>query len=740
MKNEDLQQLEMLADPIQDFIVDRNTILFYKSGKSYEIIVRKDASLGLVVCEENKEKLADLPLLKYVKDRLIGFPTLAEQIVKHVEKKKKDQQINFVKSPLRIDNCDYEDSVDAIKKRFCEDLPPFSTGLIQLMAPAGQGKSVMLDEVSYDLAKNYSGENPLMLNIDLLGRYVGSIEDAIAGALNNVYYFPMSQREIVYAIRKGWVVLALDGFDELVARVGPKDAFLKLTSLIDQLNGCGYLLISARETFFESIEIKFSSQAYLKPLVGSFEKINSELKSWGTVQRRALIQAYMRNNKINQNVDKICQDIDSLFDNDKKLLENPFFLTKIIEWYFEEQFSMVEMGKFGDSFSRIQRVIEKYVEREALKKWLDRDGNPISTIEDHRNVLGCIAEEIFRSSMQHLSGDELKICTEIALESSKCDPFKIESFSNKIMVHSVFSVNDSQYAFTHIQFSNYYLATRLLNRILNVNFADLGYYYADKDLPKEVITWLNWLLKKESIDISKTLPILINELKKVSSPFLRNNISKLIVSVLNGRDGTNYEICNLMLIGDDLNNVQLKNIIITKSEMNQLDLTSSELYNVRIRESMLSYIKFGNKERYTQFNIDEKTEINGISLENGEEIYSPTQINNRLCELGFMIISKKCFDIEKNIPDNIKEVVAKMISKSNKHYYFSKEELEEEAGNSVYAIVDVGIRHGIFNEKNNGQRALIKIVVDKQMLIEGAEKNVLDNHINEFWNDVISTS
>ena len=739
MPNQELEQLKMLADPFEDFIVDGNEILFYRAGKDYNIKVRRDAALGLIVSAQNGEKIEDLPFLKYVKDSLIGFPTLATQVIKHVNQKNREQKECLIQSPILIDDEHYENGVDALKRQFINP-PVFSTGLIQLMAPAGQGKSILLDMVSYALAKDYTGENPLLLNIDLLGRYVGSIEDAIAGALNNVYYFPMSQREIMYAIKNRWIVLALDGFDELISRVGSKDAFLKLTSLIDQLDGCGYLLISARESFFESQEIKISSQAYLTPQLGTYEKKNCVIMAWQQEQRKHFISKYVDVNHLNFNSDDICSDIEKIFDNDEELLKNPFFLTKIIEWYFEDHEKVLKIDSSLDSFARIQRVIEKYIEREAMKKWLDRDGNQISTIDDHRNVLGVVAEELFRSSMLRLSADELKICTELALTASHAESKKIEIFSEKIKIHSVFSVVDNQYVFSHIQFSNYYLAIRILDRIKQYNFDDLETFYTDKEIPKEVVTWLKWLLKAEILDVKRILQKLDSKLKIGNLQFLRNNISKIIILILNHRNAENVTVNGLMLMGDDLDDVSLKNVLLSNSDIYQLNLLSSRFENVKVENSKVFLVQLNIQSKNLGIKIDQNTKINGIRTMEENYIYSPRVISKILSDSGVLENERNDEGIEKNIQENVKEVVVKMISKSNKHFYFSCDEIEEESGNLVYDIVKSGIKHEIFKTRETPTKMLMSISVDKQMLIEGAEKNVPNEKINTFWSELASNS
>ena len=62
--------------------------------------------------------------------------------------------------------------------------------------------------------------------------------------------------------------------------------------------------------------------------------------------------------------------------------------------------------------------------------------------------------------------------------------------------------------------------------------------------------------------------------------------------------------------------------------------------------------------------------------------------------------------------------------------------MEEEAGNIVYDVIKVGLSRGIFSEKDTPAKKLIKINIDKQMLIEGAERKIPNQAINDFWEEL----
>ena len=134
-----------------------------------------------------------------------------------------------------------------------------ATQVIEIMADAGQGKTYFLEELAKDFADNYipdKNPNPILVPVDLLGRVIASIPDAIAGTLQNKIKFPyLKQTDFIMCMRKNWIILALDGYDELVARIGLKDAFVKLNDLIQSLQNTGSIILAARSSFYTSHQI-----------------------------------------------------------------------------------------------------------------------------------------------------------------------------------------------------------------------------------------------------------------------------------------------------------------------------------------------------------------------------------------------------------------------------------------------------------------------------------------------------
>jgi hypothetical protein len=742
--NNELDLLKQLSDPFQDFIDDGDSVLLYRGGKSFELKLERNNLLGLIVYSSNTE-IFQLPFFEFIEKKLIGLPLLAGQIVKKITESNKKKSIIPIDGPIDIDGKSYKIGMDKIIE-LIKNPPAFSTRVIQLMARAGQGKSVLLDMTARKLADSYTSytgvRTPLLLNVDLLGRYVGTIEDAIAGALNNSYMFPLSQHDVIASIKNGWLVLALDGFDELVARVGAKDAFQKLADIIDQLEGRGTIIISARESFFELYQIQFASQSYFTPKNGSFEKTIAILKPWTKTECSKLIEETGKEKSKAISGNDIYDELNEYFKNDNELLSNPFFLSKFINIWLDDGNIKFSIKNAVDNLAGIQFVIDKYLERENEEKWKNRDGVSISTMDLHKTVLGTIAEELFRSSTQHLSLDELQLCTEIALSDNASTEQK-EIFIEKISTHSVFDVVDKRYSFSHIQYSNYYLSLKIVERIKTDDIDELCTIYQDKEISLDIINWVRWLLTEDKKlnrrPIISKLKVLLNDAK---TQILRHTLSIIIFLLLNGaKFDERIDIKKAMVMGEDLYQLNLYNINICNTEIIAIDLSSTSMENVLISKTNISAIKFGNKVSYKNVKIADDVKIESIITDEKGEVYAPVEINNIIKNYFEISNPQSKENNSRPVKPCYKEVVNKMIKTSNKTYYFSLDGVVNEGGGKyAKAIGKIGLKHNIFKEKHYDRSGtpvtIVSFAVDKQKLQKGSEYQIGEQNIDAFWEEV----
>jgi hypothetical protein len=439
------------------------------------------------------------------------------------------------------------------------------------------------------------------------------------------------------------------------------------------------------------------------------------------------------------------EEIIQLFSGDSELLNSPFFLKKTAElWYADDD--DLRKGDFkNNKFARIQYVIEKYVEREAKEKWISRSGQAISDRGKHLIILGSIAEEIFRSSTQKLSQEELKLSTQMSLLSENLDPKTVEALIDKVQTHSVFESQDKQYTFSHVQFSNYYLAQRLFYRFKNKLFSDMQSGYCDKEISQEVFSWLRWLVSQENANdriahVQGCLPLL----KQSSEQVFLSNISSTIFCLLDKIDGGALDVENLF-VTNGIDDYFLKNIIISNSTFTQFDVSRAYLENVKINTTRIAYMSIAkDKTRYKQVQIH-NCEIGSVEVFDVDDsrTFAPVEVENLLARHGFVFLKsaddQACKPIATRLID--KEVVSavrRMIKKANKFNYFRAAEIEDEGGGKiVYDICKVGVECEVMSSKSvhrSGPDNVLNVfLVDKDLLLKGSEVKVDDARIEKFW-------
>ena len=386
-----------------------------RHGREYTFSLKTVAGIGLAIRRDDGtyEHVAS-----YIQRNLLELPRLASQIQRALDREQGKRPGKFVEGPADFEhrkNREHWQSAYSGIDAYLSEGEPDTTRIVQLMAAAGKGKTVLLETVANSFARKYHPDpypKPILLPIDLLGRYTGNISDAIAGSLNNTYLFPnLTQRDVILGMKKRWIILALDGFDELVARIGVRDAFLGISDLVDQLDGNGDIILSARESFFDLFQITTGIRTYLQTRRGSYSTATIRLSQWTEEQGKEVFSGLGSKNPKDD-----LHSLSHAFEDDREVVLHPFFLTRLAAlWVGGERFESAT-GQL-DTLSRSRYVIETFLQRETYEKWKDRDGNPLLSADGHREMLGAVAEEMWRSGAFTFSIEELRIAAEIGLQT-----------------------------------------------------------------------------------------------------------------------------------------------------------------------------------------------------------------------------------------------------------------------------------------------------------------------------------
>ncbi len=730
--------LRELADDSSDYVREAGTVVFTRQGVEHALELREVPVHGLSVRVDGDEQQYT-PIDTFVQHQLLGLPRLAKQILKALERSAKDRP-QFVESSAEAQIGKKTIHWPAVSKALAEILQesePGTTRLLQLMAQAGQGKTVLLEETAANFARAYQPAPhpiPILLPVDLLGRYVGTIDDAIAGSLNNTYVFPgLTQRDVALCVRRRWLVLALDGFDELVARVGARDAFLRITELLDQLRDAGTVVISARESFFELYQITSAIRSYLQPKTGSYSTITSRLLPWTHQQG---IQVFT--NLGSRQPDKDLAELTAAFEGDEQIVLHPFFLTRLADlWQTGERF--VDAHQQHDRLARTKYVIEKFIARESREKWITRDGTPLLSAAEHTVVLGVVAEEMWRSGAFRLTVDELRVAAEIGLSEAKIAGDRVEEVVKRIPTHAALTSRERGVSFLHDRFLHYFLGCHLATVLARRDRPPLEQALTPREFSPTLVEWIQWKWKQIGNDAADVVSFLNEFGSGAAETMIASNTAMLVAALLRDHKGKTT-VTKKTFIGNALIRGAYSDVSFKECNFWNVDITGA-----RFQRCTFTSCRFGD------LRLDATTRLDGTVLDDcaftsmefsgGATVFSPSEIQKELARIGAKVITatNAVDNTGPRIHPGAIQCVERFLRASERTCDVAIEDLEEES-DEASTVANIGLRTGIFrgvSKPTSGpKRTFIRFKIDRERLLSGQLSNSGDAMIDEFWNEL----
>lgn len=733
--------LKELADDARDYQREGGSILFTRHGKDCDLNIRDVSGIGFVAAGSMQgQELPEAPLDQFVQASLLDLPRLATQVVRTLKRAAETRPAAYTDGKATVQSdigLNKWNGTEAELLLFLKSQVLGSTRLIQLMAAAGQGKTVLLEQVAMATAARYRPDpypEPFVLLVDLLGRYVGTIDDAIAGSLNNTYMCPgLTRRDVALCIQRNWLVLALDGFDELVARIGPRDAFLRISELIDQLKGAGTVLLSARETFFESYQIAAASRSYLQPRVGGFELSEIKLLPW-TEEEGVRVFASLGSKTPDADLDSLL----STFDEDRAIVLQPFFLTRLANlWQKGERFESGPSG--GDPHSRTEYIITTYIQREMSDKWVDREGRPLLDVDGHTALLSGLAEEMWRSGAFRLGVEEVQLAAELALDRLGLPMATREKVVTRAATHAALMPKEGGFAFVHDRFFYYYLSRRIVALLVSGDSANLRALLEPKELVSDVVVWLNWLIVRDGQSVQPVLSTVL-ELAKLQSPLklLETNVAHLLGIMLT-RSEEPVTLDDIVFAGDDLRGGRYRKLTFQRCKLWEIDLSGTALEECSFMSCDISSMRIDTATRFTGTKFYNSI-IRAVDVMGERILFDPDEFWQLLRSRGGS--HQAIEDVEeraalaKRVNPSVVDFVAWLIRRTRRASDIAMDEIEPEFGHAK-RVVKIGLEKGVWKEHEKTtrgpRRTFIRFAVDKQLLLRGQAELVGDIRVDGFW-------
>jgi len=742
------RELGALADSPDDFAYRDGTVIMQRHGSEMVLEIRSLPGLGVCVRGSAAEEQAEfVPMAIFVQRSLLKLHVLASQVARAVERAMKLRPIPYIETPGSVTIGVLTETVPEARNALAEFLKcptPEVTGVIELMASAGQGKTILLESIALALAQEFvpnEHPTPLLLNVDLLGRYVGSVEDAIAGSLNNTYVFPsLTQRDVIYCIKRGWIALALDGFDELVARVGTRDAFIRLNDLIEQLEGSGTIIVSARESFFELYQISSAIRQFVQPRRGSYSVRALRLLPWTEVQGRIVFQSLG-----SESPDAELAALLRAFDGAKDIALHPFFLPRLADlWQKGERFEAI--AAVGGPLARMRYVIDTFIHRETTEKWVQRDSRmPTLDIEQHSILLGVIAEEMWLSSAFRLDSEELRLAAAMALDEIGASKSVAESVTARISTHAALSARGAMHGFLHDRFFYYYLGLRLGRLIAKGDRQALLVMFSIGDLQPDVLEWAAYCLATNTEQLGSYFRILNALFTQDSDLAVVQNASSCAVRLAvqaGALSVANVVLDSMMIAGDVLRGRTLSKVTFLKCVFGQCDLKGTRLEQCTFDTCQLGDLLIDSETSFSESRFSKCIARSACDADAERTYFDPTEIRRTIAGYGGH------FEVPAVQPTvalpfpNMKLVacVERVVRLSDRQTDVAIEDLYERFGEDAALVAKVGVATGVFKTvqrpTSGPKKHFVRFAVDRSLVLPGQSGPTNVKAIDEFWNQL----
>lgn len=733
--------LQELADDRAEYAREGGTVVFMRQGEERTLEIVERPGVGTAVLSEDNPDVA-VPLVTWVQRDLLDLPRLAKQIQRTLDKAAATRPARFIEGPAEITTktslVQWRQAKTSLISNLNES-EPGTTRLVQLMAPAGQGKTFLLEQAALEASLAYQPDQfptPLLLPVDLLGRYVGTVDDAIAGSLNNTYFFPgLTQRDVALAVRNRWLILALDGFDELVSRVGARDAFLRISELLDQLKGAGTLLVSARESFFELYQISAAIRTYLQPKVGSYSTSVVKLLPWGTEQGKAVF-ASLGSSKPDEDLGALVR----AFEGETDIVLHPFFLTRLAPlWRQGERFAGV--SNISGRQERTRYVIETFVQRESQEKWIDRDRRTLLDSNGHNALLGGIAGEMWRSGAFALHADELRLAAELSLSNRSVPHHTMSEVLEKVPQHAALQSRDRGYGFIHESFLHYFLGHHIASLISTSEGEQLSAILSGRELTPSITEWIIWNWRGTRTGVVKAVNYLEGLRGLRPSSTLADNVAVLTSALAKDRlEADALILSRHTFSGDFFAGGSYVNVRFVECRFWITDLRGATFSNCVFQHCEFSNVQVGNGTRFDN-SVARSTTFTQLEREHGPSCFSPDEIGAALTELGLGIAPEEVARPQPKpflqVESDVVETVERLVKQSERSTDLSVDDLEERFGSVVGEVVKIGLRDGVLREvvKNaSGPRKLfVRVKVDRNLLLQAYTRHTGVAAIDAFW-------
>ncbi|OPZ39161.1 MAG: hypothetical protein BWY99_01456 [Synergistetes bacterium ADurb.BinA166] len=560
----------------------------------------------------------------------------------------------FVPTRARYFTLDNDCPVDGEATQLLRELlgvdSPSSTRILMVTGQAGSGKTCVLRELIRRQADLYYRKQTdcLYLYINAQGRALARLNEALATELQDLRA-RLTYHAIAPLVRCGILVPFIDGFDELLGTGGYEDAFSSLAAFVEELNGQGQIVASARSTYYEQ---EFVSRASSRTALGAqaWTQIPLEVLSWTECEFDYYIDNWPTS-VANAAIDsvKLRKAADRVFSGrNAHLRSKPLFVARTAALLARDP-------DFAGGDDLLHQLVEAFLERERAEKLLDRHGGSLLTKEQLQALLRNLAEEMWNQETRELDPRSLREVAEYVLVTEGASKAVQQIVIEAMPKMALLALGERKgLRFEHEMFFSYFLGEYLAQKVFE-DSQSLRMMLGRSILPNEVAEAAVTSSERRCIlgkpRALQTALDITAEAASVESPRsnqVRENAGVVALAFLRNTQMTQESIqgihvARVVIPGGELRGLQFKNCRFERMELRRVDLSETVFENCHADRLVLSDVVVDPETtRLGLIGFDVDSDLAGIRIRDQgllRGVYDPAERHKLMIDCGLLPVA-----------------------------------------------------------------------------------------------------
>ena len=520
-----------------------------------------------------------------------------------------------------------------------------ATRVIMVTGDAGAGKTRVLKELVNRQADKYVRKETmiLLLYVNAQGRALARLNEALATELQDLRV-GLTYHSIAALTRLGILIPVIDGFDELLGVSGYDDAFSSLSGFLEQLEGEGQLLASARSVYYEE---EFLARAGNVSATGSqaWEHVPVRVLEWKEEDREKYLKDWTKLKDLSDTeTDVIHNRVRKAFgDGNKDLASKPLFFTKTVDLLWRDP-------NFSGGEDLFRELVNEYLSRECKEKLLDRQSAPLLEVKQFERLMRELAEEMWNQETRELDSRSVRDVAEYVVEDEGLSEVAKQTIIERIPTLAFLTGSDDSTpgmgTFEHELFFFYFLADSISSRFSSID-SDIRIVLSRASLPENVAERVAKELNAKGLNAPGRLQEHLDRLAKAGitewrrAIQVRENAGLLVMALLRAYAESNGSVkrCSIRSVifpGSHLRGVSLKRCSLTGVTIRRTDLTSTKFLNCESRDTLFWEPYVSLEETRLELRGLDAAQVTGIHAR-GKTDYAPSVVMDILDHCGVPI-------------------------------------------------------------------------------------------------------